>query len=227
MIAAVKQTSPVIEQDEETKEIYDEQQEVVELADYPPVQQADTGDYDTCSPVAATSSLPVHSGRMLVRSLSTNGKVEVVSVKLDLPLDGLTTQQIIAQGLNALKLETEIIESFFSGAISPPLTAVPVNGHRRFADSTAEEEESAVPATLVDIGKTKNNAYFINVKVGAQTARLFGHRRDLVMQLARAGVDLTPEAISERLTLNIPCRAVTKPSNDGRYLLVVKLFPAK
>lgn len=227
MIAATKRSYHIVEHDAEAEELYAEMPEGVELADCPPVQQTDAGDSDTCSPVAATSSLPVHSGRMLVRSLSTKGKVEVVSVKLELPLAALTPAEIKAQGLTALRLEAEIIEAYFSSAASPPSASVAVNGYRQFADSAAQEEEAAVPATLLDIGKTKNNAYFINVKVGAQTARLFGHRRDLVTQLARAGVDLTPEAISERLALNTPCRAITKPSNDGRYLLVVKLFPAK
>jgi hypothetical protein len=227
MIATAKRPYHVVEGDAEAEELYDERQEPVELADCPPLQQADAGDYDTCSPVAATGSPPTHSGRMLVRSLSTNGKVEVVSVKLDLPFDSLTARQIVAQALNALKLETEIIEAYFSGAVSHPAAPFPVNGNRQVADSTAEEEESAVTATLVDIGKTKSNAYFINVKVGAQTARLFGHRRELVTQLARAGVDLTPEAISEKLALNTPCRAITKPSKNGQYLQVIKLFPAK
>jgi hypothetical protein len=33
---------------------------------------------------------------------------------------------------------------------------------------------------LLDIGKASNNIYFINVRVGRKTARLFGTARQLV-----------------------------------------------
>jgi len=43
---------------------------------------------------------------------------------------------------------------------------------------------------------------------------------------SNGGQDLTLATISEGLQLDLSCRAVTKLSDDRRYLNVVKLFPA-
>lgn len=201
----------------------------VNLPDCPPRTAASNGSTGSGPPsaVAEASPLPEHAARMLVtRSSSRDGTLDVVSVRLELELDTLTMPEMKTLGLNALKLETEIIDTYFDAQASTVKPHTFANGHQEQHDTYGEDASAAVPATLLDIGKTKSNAYFINVKVGTKIATLFGSTKKLVSQLARAGLDLTPDAISEKLALNFACRALTKPSTNGRYLQVVKLFPA-
>lgn len=201
----------------------------VTLLECPPSTAARNGSTGSGPPsvVAEASPLPEHAARMLVtRSVSRDGSLDAVSVRLELELDALTMPQMKTLGLNALKLETEIIETYFDSQASTSKPQAFANGRQEQHHNYGEDASAAVPATLLDIGKTKSNAYFINVKVGMKTATLFGSTKSLVSQLARAGLDLTPDAISENLALNFACRALTKPNTNGRYLQVVKLFPA-
>jgi len=201
----------------------------VKILDVSPRLAASNGHASTRPPTPATDggALPEHAARMLLtRSLSADGTLDVVSVRLELELDVLTLPEMQTLGLNALKLETGIIETYFAAHPAVAAPPAPANGASAAGQPTDEEAAAAVAARLLEIGKTENSVYFINVKVGAQTARLFGSARKLVAQLARAGLDLTPEAISEKLALNFDCRATTKLSANGRYLQVVKLFPA-
>jgi hypothetical protein len=150
-----------------------------------------------------------------------------VSVQIDLAIDGLSAQAIRTKGLKALELETQIIQSYFTSMLAPqPLALVRPTAADNTGNGADEREALASPARLLDIGRTKNNNFFINVKVGGKTAKLFGSPMQLVKHLASIGQDLTPAAISEGMQLDYSCRAVTKLSDDGRYLNVVKILPA-
>jgi hypothetical protein len=227
MTATAQRKYQLVESNRAAPEPLEDEHELLEEDDEPQVEQHDADGYDTCSPFATVASFSGPPARMLLkRSLSPNGHIDSVTVEIELGIGGLSAQEIKVRGLKALQLEMEITRSHLASLSSSAPLPSRTKSRSKPQNRSAEGEEHAVPAELLDIGKLKNNCHFINVKVGDKTARLFGSRKDLVVQLAKAGQDLTPEAISAGLRLNFACRAVTKPSNDGQHLHVVQLFPA-
>lgn len=165
------------------------------------------------------------AGMLLIkRSISPDGRIDSISVQIDLLLSGQPASQIKAQAKRALKLQTEIIREYLSDetasdgeqtgpSVIDPMSPLPPPGE---------------PAKLLDIGALEGKwgpRYFINVKVGSQMARLFGNPKQLVKHLIGVGLILVPEAISAGLQLDLPCRAVTERSADGRFLNVVAIYP--
>lgn len=227
MTATAQRKYQIVESNQEAQELLEDEDDLLDEGYAPEVGWNGDRDYDTCSPVAAAAPFYGPPSRMLLkRSLSPNGHIDSVSVEIELGIGGLSAQEIRLRGLKALQLETEIAQRYLASLPSPASSPTQTKPRTKTQNGSAEGEEDAVPAELLDIGKLKNNCHFINVKVGDKTARLFGSRKDLVVQLAKAGQEMTPEAISEGLRLNFACRAVTRPSNDGQYLNVVQLFPA-
>lgn len=188
-------------------------------------------EYDTCSPLEAApqevQEVALQPSRMLVkRSLSPDGVIDSVSVEIELGVEGLSAGDIKTKGLKALVLESDIAQGYLRSLPAKSAQPLQTRFQNRHQNGLAGNGGPGMPARLLDIGMTRNNTYYINVKVGKRTAKLFGNAYQLVAKLAKAGQDLTPDAISEGLRLNFPCRALTKPSEDGRYLNVVDLFPA-
>lgn len=190
-------------------------------------QPLEAQEMDTCSPLEAAAQVALQPSRMLLRrSMSPDGFIDSVSVEIELGVEGLSVADIKTRGLKALMLESEIAQGYLGNL--PARSKLPLQTHapNHRHNGAAGNGGPGVPAKLLDIGMTRNNKYYINVKLGNRTAKLFGNAYQLVAKLAKAGQDLTPDAISEGLRLNFPCRALTKPSEDGRYLNVVDLFPA-
>lgn len=224
MSFAAQRKYHLVEADEIAQEALEDQAEAPAPA-YAPEFELMSGDtLDTCSAVGAGRTAAGPPIQMLVqRSLSPDGLINTVSVAINLVIDGLTTQEIKAKGMKALRLETEIAQGYLA---SLPPSAPASKAEPEINTNAVDEERFAAPARLLDISKAKNDTYFINVKVGGKKARLFGSARQLVTHLASIGQDLAPEAISEELQLDYACRAVTELGGDGRYLNVVKLLPA-
>src|SRR5690349_10274650 len=102
---ALKKSQP-IEPDEGAVEPLEEEDELLDEDEGPEVEPDGPDDFDTCSPVAAGSLAAGWSARMLVkRSLSPTGHIDSVSVEIDLPIGGLSAQEIRARGIKALQLE--------------------------------------------------------------------------------------------------------------------------
>jgi hypothetical protein len=112
-----------------------------------------------------------------------------------------------------MKLQAEIMHGF----------AKPNgNGARRNGD-----DPSAVVAQLLNIAAMdtkKGRSLFINVFVNNQVAKLFGEEAKLREALTAAGYSEQAAKVADGLTLNLPCRAVTK--QNGKYLNVERLLPA-
>jgi hypothetical protein len=121
---------------------------------------------------------------MVKRSLSPDCHIDSVTVQIDLAIESLSAQAIRAKGLKALELETHIIQSYFTSVLLPqPLSLVRPNAADNSGNGSAEGQELASPARLLDIGRTRNNNFFINVKVKGKTAKLFGSPVLLVKHL--------------------------------------------
>jgi hypothetical protein len=87
-----------------------------------------------------------------------------------------------------------------------------------------------VPAQLLNIaGMNTRGGWktFINVQVNGTTTKVFGNKRELGEMITAAGFASIAEHISQGMMLNLPCRVVTKPSPDGRYLNIERVLPLK
>jgi len=68
---------------------------------------------------------------------------------------------------------------------------------------------------------------FLNVEVQGRTAKLFGYRQQLAEALTAIGAGSVATVLREGMAVDLPCRAIVKPTDDGRFLNVEQLLPAE
>jgi hypothetical protein len=159
--------------------------------------------------------------QMLVkRSLSPDGRIDSVSLEFSFDVREESAGDIKSRALRALKLQTEIVQSFIG----------PRNGNinaRSNGNKNAREGNGVVAARMLDLGIAQT-AYgervFVNFDVNGRRARLFGSEESILQAIAAAGKRLGSDAIEHGLMLNVPCRVTTE--QNGKYLNVTKVFAA-
>jgi SWIM zinc finger len=169
---------------------------------------------------------PVPVQMMMKRSVSPDGRIDSISVEFSLPVSGYSNDEIKQRALATLELQKEIVGAFLAlnGSKASPLLTQrspqppkPVNG-----------DGQPVFARMIDVGKV-NGRYgdrlCINFQVNGRTSRLFGSAKQLAERIQSAGYEIDPANLEPGLRLNLACRVVTKPSDDGRYLNVEKVLP--
>jgi hypothetical protein len=165
---------------------------------------------------------------LIKRSVSPDGRIDSVSVEFSMPVSDITESEIKAKALTTLQLQREIVTLFLklNGRPAPDAPA-----HTESAPQALPENGNGKPvfARMIDIGKVNGKwgaRFCINFQVDGRKCRLFGSAEQLATHMAAAGYDIDPENITEGLRLNLACRAITKPSDDGRYLNVERVLPA-
>jgi hypothetical protein len=161
------------------------------------------------------------------RSISPDGRIDSISLEIDLSIDPEAPDEIRAQAKDALELQTEIIREFLNGCAQPAAAPNPPSQPSKRLPQPSLPGE---PARLLEIGVIEGKwgpRYFINVGVANQVAKLWGTPKQLVRHLLSAGHLLPPEAISDGLLLDLPCRATTQRSADGRFLNAIALHPTE
>ncbi len=174
--------------------------------------------------VKSTSPIPpVPVQMMMKRSVSPDGRIDSVSVEFSLPVSGYSNDEIKQRALSTLELQKEIVGAFLKlngSKASPALTQAP--------QKPATSDGKPVFARLIDIGKV-NGKYgerlSLNVQINGRTSRLFGSPKQLAEHIQAAGYEIDPANLEPGLRLNLACRVVTKPSDDGKYLNVEKVLP--
>jgi hypothetical protein len=164
---------------------------------------------------------------LIKRSVSPDGRIDSVSVEFSMPVSGNKEDEIKAKAVKTLQLQREIVASFLKvnghtvpAASAPGTPPTPTNGGNG----------SPVFARMLDIGKMNGRwgeRLYITFQVDGRRCRLFGSSKQLATHLGSAGYEIDPQGIEEGLRLNLPCRVTTKPSDDGKYLNVEKVFPLK
>ena len=118
--------------------------------------------------------------------------------------------------METIKLQAQIAEEFKSG------------NHK--GQPKKEQPNGAVQAKMVNIdgmpGKW-GRRLFINVQVNGQTSKIFGNRKQLSERIADAGYAGFEELILEGRELGLPCKVITEPSPDGRFINIVHVMPSK
>lgn len=189
-----------------------------------PTNEQHNGAHSTLPSTSVSPNQPAHM--VIKRSLSPDGRIDSISVQIELVITDEPVAEIKMKAGKALALQTEIVRDYIQSH-EPPATGPPSVS---VTNQQGNGQLPGSPAELLSIGSMDSKwgpRYFINVRVNGKMAKLFGSRKQLIFQLAKVGQLLSPEAISDGLKLNLDCRAVTEPSKDGRYLNVVQLYPAE
>lgn len=161
---------------------------------------------------------PGNSQMLLKRSVSPDGRIDSLSVEFSCPVDRATAREILLRAERSLDLQSEIAKRFLhpSGDLSYERSAKEHNPN------------GAQPGQLLDIGgmHTKwGRRLFINVQTNGEILKLFGSRKQLADAIGAAGFPELADRACEGSQLNVPCRVITKPSADGRYINIKEVFP--
>lgn len=158
---------------------------------------------------------------LLKRSVSQNGRIDSLSVEFSCPVDGARASEITSKAARLLALQDGIVARFLKapstgGSDAPP----PPNGNGA--------PNGVVSAEMLRIGgiTTKwGRRLFISVQANGEALKLFGSRKQLAEAIVATGCPQMAERIDEGVSLNIPCRVTTKPSEDGRYCKIDRVLP--
>lgn len=173
----------------------------------------------TAHPAPAPKRTPDGGAQMfLKRSVSPDGRIDSLSVGFNWPVDGLSGPDVIARVEKSLDLQKAVVERF-------------LNGHGKASRKTSEApgKSAAVPARMVAIGGMDGRwgrRLFLTFEVNGKNLRLYGSEKQLATAVTEAGFPDISEDIKEGTELGLPCRVVTKPSTDPRYLTVAEVLPA-
>ncbi len=159
------------------------------------------------------------ASQMLIRrSVSPDGRIDSLSVEFTSSVASISVAEIRARALETLKLQAEI-----AGELKNR------NGNSNEQPKKGQPN-GAVQAKMINIdgmpGKW-GRRLFINVQVNGQTSRIFGNRKQLSERIADAGYAGFEELVLEGRELGLPCKVVTEPSPDGRFINIVQVMPAK
>jgi len=168
---------------------------------------------------------PVPVQMMMKRSVSPDGRIDSISVEFSLPVSGYSNSEIKQRALSTLELQKEIVGAFLKLNAQKPVV-----GTSPILQPSKPEKSDGKPvfARMLDIGKVNGKwgeRLCINMQVNGRRSRLFGSAEQLAEYIRAAGYEIDPENIEEGLRLNLACRAVIKPSEDGKYLNVERVLP--
>ncbi|MBX3024682.1 SWIM zinc finger family protein [bacterium] len=162
---------------------------------------------------------------LLKRSASPDGRIDSLSVEFSCPVDDVPSGTIQTTARRMLQLQAAIISEFVKSPMEPTNGSQPGNGTHRNGS-----RNDPVPARLLAIGGMPGKwgrRLFITVDVDGETTRIFGNRKQLGDALVAAGHAALVRNIAEGVSLNVGCRVVAKPTDDGRYLNIVEVHPAE
>lgn len=180
------------------------------------IQDEGAGESPSEPPDAPTTQM------LLKRSVSPDGRIDSLSVEFSCPVAGVAPD-VKSRAKELLALQAGIIGEFLTDR---PAKAANGNGAAHRPESP---KSPAVPARLVEVGGMDGRwgrRLFIVVEVNGTRSRLFGNKKQLGEALSAAGYAGFASHVDEGVSLDVPCRVVTKPSDDGRYLNVVQVLPS-
>lgn len=168
---------------------------------------------------------PTENGttQMLIkRSVSPDGRIDSLSVEFACAVQHTPSKEIRCRAFRALVLQSEIVRDFMNSRTNscphPSIQSKP----------EPVPEGPAIPARMIEIGGMDSRwgrRLFINIEANGETLKLFGSYRQLEASIKAAGFPQYASDIQEGRELNLPCRIITQPSRDGRYLNVAQVLP--
>jgi len=212
-----------------------------------PAHAAENGAAEPNGTAAAPPNLSAMNGAanpppgalMLIRrSVSPDGRIDSVSVEITIPVAGDTSGAIKDKALRTLGLQKEIVAHFLGGsgangnghAVPAPQPNGDTQNGGYHPNGSTQNGDEPVSARILEIGEVKGKwgpRLCLSVQVNGNRTRLFGSAKQLAEKLADAGYDYNPAALRSGLRLNLDCRVTTLPSEDGKYLNIEAVFPAR
>jgi hypothetical protein len=159
---------------------------------------------------------------VIKRSVSPDKRIDSLSVEFSCPLNGASSDdEIRSQAVEVLKLQDKIVGSFLktNGNKGTAAPAAPGNG--------GNGSQSGQMVGIGGINTRWGRRLYIGIESNGVNLKLFGSRKQLADALVSAGYPQLAEHIDEGKPLNVPCRVVTRPSEDGRYVNVEQVLPAE
>lgn len=156
---------------------------------------------------------------LLKRSVSPDGRIDSLSVEFCAPVNGVPVDTILARARTMLGLQNDIAGIFLNSKS---------NGRTEPSHDSNGNGVAGLPARLIDIQSVqtkRGRKMCINVEVDGGVSYLFGNRQQLAAAISAAGFPDRAQQIDEGTQLDLPCRAITKPSTDGRYINIDKVLP--
>lgn len=161
---------------------------------------------------------------LLKRSVSPDGRIDSLSVEFSCPIGKETPESLKSRAEKILALQGEIAAGFLKGNGNATKQGS-ANGNGNGA-----HEAAAAAAQLLAVA-SMNGRYgrrlFLNILVNGQVLKFFGSDKQLAEAVTTAGYGSVANRLVDGFVLNLPCRALTKPSVDGRYMNVEKILPAQ
>ena len=155
---------------------------------------------------------------LIKRSVSPDRRIDSLSVEFSCAVNELPIEVIQENARNARRLQEEIVGEFLS-TNRREQTPLAANGNAA---------SQPVAARLMDVGGVDTRwgrRLFVNVEANGQTFKFFGTQKQLTDTITAIGFPDYAARVAEGATLNLPCQITTKPSDDGQYINVEKVFP--
>jgi hypothetical protein len=159
----------------------------------------------------------------LKRSVSPDGRIDSLSVELSCQIEQVSVDDIKSRATNMLRLQSEIASGFLNARGRR-------NGNGNGKVINQGVETLPIPAKMLSIGSTNGKwgpRFFISFQANGQALKLFGTTKQLAEAVIAAGFIYREEDVAEGVYLNLPCRIVTKPSQDGRFLNIDRVLPSQ
>ncbi len=179
-------------------------------------QQADTDRNNTSTHQNGGSRM------LLKRSVSPDGRIDALSVEFSCPVQETEAENVERRAQELLDLQEEIVGRFLTtnGRESRPEPSPELQ--------PADHEDGTTPAQLLRIGGTDGKwgrRLFLTIQANGRTLRLYGSRGQLAEHLNQAGYSEHAGKVREGVSLNLPCRIITQPTENG-FLNIQKVLPA-
>ncbi|MBU6400145.1 MAG: hypothetical protein KGS61_07485 [Verrucomicrobia bacterium] len=155
---------------------------------------------------------------LLKRSVSPDGRIDSLSVEFTLPVGSATVSYIKEAAERTLKLQAEIVQGFLGSKATAPTSPASA------ATPATTAGEPAQILAVASMDTRKGHSLFLNVLVGKQTVKLFGDQAKLGEAITAAGFPDVAPHIADGMSLNLPCRVVTR--QNGKYLNIERVLPA-
>lgn len=159
---------------------------------------------------------------LIKRSVSPDGRIDSLSVEFSTGVDGMPVAHVTRRAAELLALQSGIVQGFLAGA---------KNGNGTKPKDTSDNGvNGAALAEMVDIGGMDGRwgrRLFIRIQANGQSLRLYGSKPQLVEAIKNAGFARAAERIEEGVALRVPCRVITKPSPDGKYVNIERVLPVQ
>lgn len=173
---------------------------------------------------AFAESIQNTSHMVIKRSVSPDGRIDSLSVEFVVPLQDEEDNEVLESARSLITLQSGIVGQFLAA------NGRGANPNGGPSPNTSDRSGAPMLAEMVNVAGTPGKwgrRLFIAIQANGKTLRLYGDKKQLGQFITAAGFPELSESVTEGLSLQLPCRVVTKPTPDGKYLNVEQVLPVQ